>query len=225
MGYFFSSSPLNNVSKFSKQKHSQQCPRKTFRQGLGSGGGEGSIQAVHKKENWQLLILPKNDYNFPFYSSLPTWREEVHLQGHAIHLSSEGQGDTFQGHIKRLQSWTAGNWGRKITWGSFLMKCDVSCHEKRLPTLTGSKNNRNDRLVHNELQSKPDRMVLNQPILIPFKKYLLLPVSFLLLPIWPDFFFFPYHWAFLLSATCVWNSPSSLTTLFPPSPHCPSPFG
>lgn len=41
-------------------------PKETSVQGLGSGGGEGSIKAVHRKEKLAIIDPSKNDYNFPF---------------------------------------------------------------------------------------------------------------------------------------------------------------
>ena len=60
---------------------------------------------------------------------------------------------------------------------------------KRLPTLTGSKNNRNDPpLSTKNFQSKPENGT-ESTYPYTFLKYLLLPISSTL-PIWPDFFFF-----------------------------------
>lgn len=108
-------------------------PKITSVQGQGSGGGEGSIQAVHKKEKLAIIDPSKNDYNFPFIPLCqPGVGRSTLCKGTQSIFLVKGKGIHFKTYKKtsKLNSWEL---GRKITRGSFLMKCDVSCHENASP--------------------------------------------------------------------------------------------
>lgn len=108
-------------------------PKKTSVQGLGSGDGEGSIKAVHRKEKLAIIDPFKNDYNFPF---IPLCQSGVGrstlCKGTQSIFPVKGKGIHFKTY-KKTSKLNSCELGRKITLENYLMKWDVSCHENISP--------------------------------------------------------------------------------------------
>lgn len=201
-------------------------PKKTSVQGLGSGDGEGSIKAVHRKEKLAIIDPFKNDYNFPF---IPLCQSGVGrstlCKGTQSIFPVKGKGIHFKTY-KKTSKLNSCELGRKITLENYLMKWDVSCHENisprwQVPKTTG---------MIAPCPQRTSNLSQREWSWINLSLYLFkisVASNFFHIANLARFYFFPpYHWAFsFLCHLCL--EPSFLTYHPLPSQgsRCPAPFG
>lgn len=153
-------SSFNNVSKFSKQKHSQQCPIKHLFRGWERRWYKSSTYIG--KKNWRLLILPK----MTTISLLSPFANLEGLETHSVKVcnpSSQWRAKGYAARHTRFQSWTAVCWQENHT-KKLMHETNMSCLCKILPRPTGSK----WFLPSKNFQSKPRRVACNEVIIVSF---------------------------------------------------------